>query len=308
MIAEIDSLKLNLTRHNKSFTNWDFEVEHDPDSFDETLFSQIDFSLLKSKETIDSLSISSDIQPVIFINDSTEILNTYTEISISDENTIQPEGSFLKGNNSLLLMLLVSILIVGFVRLNWKDYINNIFRSIFFQGSEKKILGYNVSYSYPAFALTFLFFFNGTLFIYEIYKLTDIIALNIDILLIPIVFVALFILFSVKNIIFRFIGYIFDILPQINSYIRSSTVLGQAFGIIILPVIGLIPFLTETIQLTFFKTGIGVFIVLYLIQIGRGVKIILKETLSIYYIFLYLCALEILPLLCLINIISNKLY
>jgi len=298
---------LNFTDHKNAFTNWDFSVEHNVDSFNETRFSQIDYKLIKPKEVVDSLYFFSDIQHIVSVKDSIETTKTYTEISNTNEISNLPQGAYLKSNNGLLLLLLVSILIVGFVRLNWKDYINNLFRSILFQGAERKISGYNISNTSPAFILTFLFFFNSTLFIYEIYKLTDFITLNIDLLLIPIVFFVLLILFSVKNTFLRFIGNIFQTLPLTKSYIRNSTILGQAFSIIILPVIGLIPFLTETIQLTFFKIGILTFIALYLIQIGRGIKIIFKETFSLYYIFLYLCALEILPLLCLISIISNQL-
>ena len=290
-----------------SFTNWNLSIDYDIDSFDETLFTQIDYNLLKSNEVVDSLFVLPDKQSITVLKDSIEISKTFTEISESDKNIIFHESNLLKNNNSLLMMILASVVIVGFVRLSWKDYIINILRSIFFQGSERKISSSNMSFTYPAFLLNFLFFFNVKIFIYEIYKLTNFTDLGIDLLIIPIVFTALLIIFSLKNIILRFIGYIFDTLPQIKSYIRGSTLLGQAFSVIILPVVGLIPFLTETIQLYFFKIGIGVFIVMYLMQLRRGVKIILKETFYFYYIILYLCALEILPLLYIINIISNQL-
>jgi hypothetical protein len=138
--------------------------------------------------------------------------------------------------------------------------------------------------------------------------LTDISFLDLKLILIPIVFLTLFALFSFKNIFFYFFGNIFEIIPQIKSYIKGSTIMGQSFGVLILPIICLIPFLPETAQTHLLNIGCGAFIIMYIIQIGRGIKIILKETLSLYYIFLYLCGLEILSLLVIIKTIFDQIY
>jgi hypothetical protein len=83
--------------------------------------------------------------------------------------------------------------------------------------------------------------------------------------------------------------------------------MGQMFAIAILPVICLIPFVKETLQMNLVHIGAGIFIIMYLMQIGRGIKIILKETLSLYYIFLYLCGLEILSLLVIMKVITEQI-
>jgi len=305
-LTKADSLKLNLTGQKKSFINWELSIDYDPESFNETLFSEIDYQLLASqKPESDSLFVFSDTQTTGFLRENSEIAKTYTETSDVKENTLFSENNLLKSNNPFLLLILAAIVITGFVRLNWKDYIRNIFRSFFFQVAEKKMSIINISYTYPSFILSFLFLFNCSLFLYEFFKLLNISFLNFDLLLIPIFFSALAILLSVKKFFFHLIGNVFDTSQQIKLYLKGSLLMCQAFAIMILPIICLVPFLSEIIQIYIIKFGAGIFIVMYIMQIGRGIKIILRETYSIYYIFLYLCALEFLPLFLIVKFISE---
>ena len=212
----------------------------------------------------------------------------------------------LQNNNIFLSLILVSVLITGFVRISWKEYMTNVLRSIFFQDVAGKISGNNASYIYPSFILGFLFFFNGSIFIYEIFKLTGYSFMNIDSLVIfPIIFGSLFVLYYSKVLFLRFTGHIFNTSQQMKSYLQGFSSIGKAFALIILPVIILIPFLNQTAQSILINIGSFVFIALYLLQISHGVKIILKETFSLYYIILYLCALEILPLFILFKVVFN---
>ena len=307
-ITQQDSLRLNLTGNKTSYTNWNFSVEYNPETFDESSFSQVDYQLLISKKEnhSDSIQTTAEIPVLNFENDTAELLNTYSELS-ENNNITRFNEPFLKNNNSFLILILISVIIIGLVRLHWKDYLITVFHSIFYPASERKISEDNASNTYPSFILNFLFFYNSSIFIYEVFKLKDLSFLNFDLLLVPIFFVTLIIIFSVKNLFFYFLGNIFEIIPQIKSYIKNVTILGQIFATIIMPVICVIPFLTESAQNYLINIGVGAFIIIYILQIVKGLKIILKEIFSLYYIILYLCALEILPLLLIIKLISNQL-
>jgi len=156
-ISQKDSLKLNLIGKKTAFTNWDLSVEHDVNNFDETIFSQIDYRLLSPTEQTDLPLIATDVPTIDFATDSAEIAKTYTELLDVDESQHYPEISLLQNNNIFLSLVFVSVLIVGFVRINWKGYINDVVKSTFFPVAEKKMAGNNVSNVHPASILNFLF-------------------------------------------------------------------------------------------------------------------------------------------------------
>ena len=305
----MDSLKFNLKGKTEPFTNWNFSVDYDPDFFDETLFSQIDYALLKPTELPDTTSFISPIVPIDSLQN--ESVKNHSEISPDDYKPTTDNNNLLSENISFLLLVFASLFIVGLVRFSRKEFFNNIFIQFFQQGRYKADTSDTISNRYPSLILKFIFFFNCSLFVFELITLTDFeffqigsFAIPIDLLAIPIVFAALLIIFSLKNIVFYFIGYIFDTVPQIKLYIKNSYLISSFYAIIILPIIITIPFLQSSVQLFVLHFGVYIFIVLYIIMIWKGIKIIVKETYSFYYIILYLCAMEILPLLVIIKMIS----
>ncbi|MFW6389242.1 MAG: DUF4271 domain-containing protein, partial [Marinilabiliaceae bacterium] len=84
-----------------------------------------------------------------------------------------------------------------------------------------------------------------------------------------------------------------------------SYLMARAFGVMLMPLVALFPFLEPEIRQWVPKIGLGLFILLYVMLIGRGMRLNLRGALSGYYIILYLCALEILPLSVLYRILFH---
>jgi hypothetical protein len=74
-------------------------------------------------------------------------------------------------------------------------------------------------------------------------------------------------------------------------------------GLILITIISFIAFYHWENRV--FPVIVGLFIVaiFYLFLLQRGIKILLKKQLSIFYLFLYLCTLEILPMLLIYKIV-----
>jgi len=108
--------------------------------------------------------------------------------------------------------------------------------------------------------------------------------------------------FFLKNLLFRFVGFIFDVQKGTREYLFNANMLSKAFGIASLPVICVVPFVDVLTATFLLKAGLCLFLLMYFIQLIRGAKIILRSPLSIFYMFLYFCALEILPLSLLIKV------
>lgn len=301
-----DSLRLNLTGKKEAFTNWDISLAAKPKTFSETAFSWFDSSLIKTQtfdfnNTIaDSLSQSAAYTPdSLKLQDKT----LSTELSENNKESVLKEKAPLQ-EDWFIAILTISVLVAGLSRLFWRRYMNNILQSVVYKSTMGKLDVHNVSNFYPSFVLGALFFFNSSVFIYQVLAINNRQFLTFHSWgIIPIVLVFLLVLFSLKVLVYRLVAHVFETKNQVREYLMGSSVMSKAFSLLIIPVIVMIPFLDSTLQPLFVKAGFGLFILLYLIQLARGVRIILSNTFSVYYIILYLCALEILPLTILFKVL-----
>jgi hypothetical protein len=294
-----DSITLNLKGNSGVSLNWHLEFNRE---FDSSAFSWIDDNLFEteSEETepfhSDSLILEAPIASQIT---ETPYFSEVPEI----HKDVHLEKPALQ-QDWFLAILILSVLTTGIIRINWFRYLKDVLQSVFFSSLVSKLSGYNASNFLPSLILSSLFYFNSSIFVYQILTETNRQFMgNEGSLALLLVLVFLLVLFSAKVIVYKALGYIFGTSRQINEYILNSNATSKAFGLFILPVIIFIPFVEPDVKLILIKSGIGLFIVLYLMQIVRGVKSNLNDLLSVYYIILYLCALEILPLTILFKVL-----
>lgn len=296
-----DSLKLNLKGNNQAFTNWHMSLMPGTQEFNDTAFSHFNPEILNAarlKKDNEFALTDSLSHLLVSESDSLRVSQHITHIE-KGESVPEPQLMIKPPLRAdwFLAVLTISLLIAGFVRLNWGRYLNNMLQSIVFPNAMGKLEGSNVSNFYPSFVLGCLFYLNTSIFIFQILTLSDRSFLGFNsILIIPVVFAFLLILFSLKILAYKIVGHIFETKNLIRDYLFGASTMSKAYGILLLPIIVFIPFVDENIQSLLVKTGLGIFILLYLMQIARGVRIILSNTFSVYYIILYLCGLEILPL------------
>ncbi len=107
--------------------------------------------------------------------------------------------------------------------------------------------------------------------------------------------VALFI--NLKSFIYYLLGKVFDVQTASSEYNFHREQRNQWIGIFLLPII----ITTAVVPLQLAKTLaiIGLLIIIFfnIISALRGIRIFINKAISIYYLILYLCTLEILPLL-----------
>lgn len=301
-----DSLLLNLTGKKEAFTNWDISIAAKPKAFSETAFSWFDSSLIKT-QTVDFNNTIADSlsQSAAYTPDSLKLQDKTltTELSENNKESVLKEKVPLQ-EDWFIAILTISVLVAGLARLFWRRYMNNILQSVVYKSTMGKLDVHNVSNFYPSFVLGSLFFFNSSVFIYQVLAINNRQFLTFHSWgIIPIVLVFLLVLFSLKVLVYRLVSHVFETKNQVREYLMGSSVMSKAFSLLIIPVIVMIPFVDSTLQSLFVKAGFGLFILLYLIQLARGVRIILSNTFSVYYIILYLCALEILPLTILFKVL-----
>ncbi len=204
-------------------------------------------------------------------------------------------------------LLIFSVAIVGFLRMANFKYLRELFSAVIFsQDARKMQKGVNLRNQMHSYVLNGLYLFNTSIFIYEIllyYKVKSI--FEDDLWFIPVLMGGILVYDLLKIILYKFIAFVFEVEEQSKEYIYYSQLYSKIFGLVILPLVLVIPYIDIEVVPVLIKIGVGIFILLYLMQIFRGLTIILKDLYSLFYMFLYLCALEILPLIVVFKIIIN---
>lgn len=89
----------------------------------------------------------------------------------------------------------------------------------------------------------------------------------------------------------------FDSKPVFQEYNHHVFLINKNLGLLLLPIgLGII-FVNEQLSEILLYVGIGLVVLFLLMKFLRGLQIIIKHGALLFYAFLYLCTLEILPLL-----------
>jgi hypothetical protein len=204
----------------------------------------------------------------------------------------------LLGQDWFLVVIIGLVTLTGFLRFKWHKYLSDVFSAVLFTNVAGKLQNTTGgSQKTASFWLEFLFYTNFALLFFEFLRLSERTFFYLtDWKLLLTLLGFLVVIFTLKFIVYRFVGWVFGVQASTKEYLFQSSVMSKAFGLILLPLVVVFPFLEPEARHWIPRIGFSVFILLYVIQIGRGIGANFRNALSGYYIFLYLCALEILPL------------
>lgn len=283
-----DSVVLNLTGGDSLYTDWYLEAKHElftrPEAYSEVLDSL--FFAEESNEADASTS------PITIVESPRNV------VSIQPVNDIKsPEKGNLLHSEWFIAILVFLLIITGLVRMNWYRYLRTVMLTIFYPSFTTKLNHTNISNYTPSLILSSLFYLNISVFTFETLTVYDRPLIGLEgAVLIPILFLFFFLLFTGKVLAYRFVAYVFDTKKQVHQYLSASSAISKAYGVLLLPIMILLPFIESGYTDYLIKAGIGLYIALYMIQLSNGVRSNFSNLFSGYYIILYLCALEILPL------------
>ncbi len=115
---------------------------------------------------------------------------------------------------------------------------------------------------------------------------------------------AFFAIYTLKTLVLKILDFIFDT-KTFGSYNFSIYLYNKMYGLLLLPLVAVIPFVPDFVAEKLIWAGVILFIFFYVSTLFRGLRICIKNRVSIFYLFFYLCALEILPLLTIYKCILN---
>jgi hypothetical protein len=164
----------------------------------------------------------------------------------------------------------------------------------------------NILFQRASVFLTIIFYLTSSLFLYKISNLLEwnntYLASGFNQFLIFMLLISL--TYSLKFIILKFIGFIFQIDKPITIYIFNIFLINNVLGILFIPLLIGACFLPHSYATLTFNIAILALVLAFIYRIIRGVMIgVSYPNFSIYYLFLYICTLEIAPMLLLLKIL-----
>ena len=258
-----------------------------------------------------SLSVNTDTSLQQF-KDSSFQLKTNVHLTITKpikkvstgiEGSLKSESSF----NWIAGLLLISLFVFSWMKILYQKYIlQEITALINYQASLRLLREKNILFKNMSIGLTIVFAINLGLFLYYVLSFFHIPQLvTNDFFSVLIYCSAIAAFYSLKSLLCRFIGYLFLSQPEFSEYIHNINVFNKNTGLFLFPFVIMVPYINESIKPIVLYFGIALFLGIYILRIIRGFQIIIRKGVSSFYLILYLCAVEILPVLLIVKYSST---
>jgi len=124
-----------------------------------------------------------------------------------------------------------------------------------------------------------------------------------DFLKFLICFGAILVFFLLKSSLYSLLGFVNESHEETSEYLFHMRNYNKVLAIFLFPVVCLVAW-TPFVEVWYFLlAGLVMTFIFYLFTLNRGIKILMKKQFSVFYLFLYLCTLEFLPILLFLKVI-----
>ncbi|MCY1721239.1 DUF4271 domain-containing protein [Prolixibacteraceae bacterium Z1-6] len=234
---------------------------------------------------------------------------------LTDVNFIQsekPDPGFVlpirlrntTGTDWLTLLIFFGIVLFASIRVAYAKYMGHLFLSLFnYSTSVRMLQEKNYPVFHGAFRLEAIFYISLSIFVFQILHLLKwenaVPSPSYFFMILGIVLLY----FYVKKLMYLMLGSLFEARNETREYLFNMDNFNRSTGLLLLPIVILISFAPTKTPVFIVFAGIAILISSNLILLQRGIFILLKKQFSIFYLFLYLCTLEFLPLLLIYKVV-----
>ncbi len=206
-----------------------------------------------------------------------------------------------------ILVILISAFLFGLIRRSSLDVLHSIERFFLFRSiGEPSARDTGSLFNWDSTIMNLLSFLTLGLFAYTAANLNDAVPAGFPGILIWLVLViAIIAVVTMKHLVCLITGYISDERDLFAEYIISIYQFYRFSAILIFVATVLIIYTTIVPAIVYLNAGLVAIAALYLIRVLRLLLIFLNRNISLFYFLLYLCALEILPVVISVKYISG---
>ena len=247
-------------------------------------------------------------QPVFI---SQESAGTFTGRAFLDHPPVKAASS--AGNlrpDWLLAIIIGSLVLLAWLKLFYNKFFDQTIQSIGnFQLSTKLLRDQNLFSRRVAFTLNVNFIFVGAAYIYLLSVIYHIRPLTLNGFPSFLVYAGILAgLLILRWITSRTIGHLFRMQHEFREYQHELLLIYKNLGIYLLAFVIGIAYIREEFRIYLVILSAGLWISAFLLRIIKSLKIVLNnKDILIFYLILYLCTLEILPILIFYRFFSSSI-
>jgi len=204
----------------------------------------------------------------------------------------------------LTVFLFLGLIIFASMRVTYGKYLANLFQSLFsYQASSRMFRERNFSLLHGSFRLEIFFYIVFSVFVFQVF---DYYNVSLPFRHFRLYLFSLTIIlgyFILKQALYKILSFIHEGVAETNEFLFNLNNYSRVLGLFIFPVSAMIAFSPFLNVRTLIIIGILLTAIFYLLSLYRGIEILSKKHFSIFYLFLYLCTLEFLPLLLIVKMV-----
>lgn len=202
-----------------------------------------------------------------------------------------------------IVILFSSLLIIAFARVSNQSRFSNIVKSVFSsQATHEIVRAEKVFFNRTNLLLNLVYFLSFSLFLYPYITINNTFSNEFKITTYFFVVLGLLLFYTIKLVSNIIINSLFDNQEISLEYSYITSLSNNIIGVIMLPILFLSNFTSLNQSVFFQKISFFIVLIFLLFRTIRYVKLALKKNNYILHIFLYLCTLEILPLIVIIKL------
>lgn len=227
-------------------------------------------------------------------------------VTIDDKGLALPYRPVANHNTDwLTILLLLALILFASVRNSYSKYLGHLLHSVInYSTGFRMFQEKNSSVLQGAFRLEIYFYLTASVFVFQLIQFFQIKTTFSNLVLFLFCFGAVLAYYFIKKMFYLLFGMVMEGTGETSEFLFNMDNFNRVTGLFLFPIITVVAFYPfENPDIPVF-TGIFIITVMYLMLLYRGSKILLKKQFSIFYLFLYLCTLEILPLLLIFKMIG----
>jgi hypothetical protein len=218
---------------------------------------------------------------------------------------IKPREKTELGNDWLTGILFLVFVLFASVKAGYSKYISSLFQSLFnYPTSFRMFREKNYSLLHGAIRLEILYYIVFSIFIFQIIVLVSDKSF-FTLTFFGATFAAVVVYFLGKKLAYYALGSIFIGANDTSEFLFNMDNYNRGAGIVLFPIVALMTYFPSENYMFALFLGVLTTLFFYVMLLKRGISILLKKQFPIFYLFLYLCTLEILPLLLIYKIVVD---
>jgi hypothetical protein len=210
----------------------------------------------------------------------------------------------------LIAIIIGSLVILAWLKLFFNKFIDQVIVSMWnFQLGSKFLRDQGIFSRRIGFVLNINFLLIFGLFIYVVFAHFNINPLSLKPFAAYLLYTGILtILLLIRCILTSLTGKIFNREESFREYLYHILIIYKNMGIVFIPIVFCIAYIQENLRIYFIIFALVLIILAYIFRFIKGFQLIIKKDVIIFYLILYLCTLEIIPVLFYYKFFSGWIY